>query len=72
MENKTLKQIRNEVGLQQKDVATQLGLSIASYSKKENGQIKVSIIEAKKLSEIFQRELNEIFSACEFQKQKQI
>ncbi len=68
MENKTLKQIRNEVGLQQKDVATQLGLSIASYSKKENGQIKVSIIEAKKLSEIFNKELSEIFLACEFQK----
>ncbi len=70
MKNKTLKEFRNEVGLRQKDVAAQIGISVASYSKKENGLIKVSIIESKKMSEIFNKNLDEIFLACEFQKQK--
>ncbi len=65
---KSLKDIRIESGMRQKDVSDKLGISVANYSKKENGTVKVSITEIKKLCEIFNKEQQEIFLACEFQK----
>ena len=66
--NKSLRELREEAGLLQKDVAEKLGISLPNYSKKENGLVKVSIVEAKSLSEILKKDLRQIFLACEFQK----
>lgn len=67
-ENKTLREFREEAGLLQKEIAEQLGISLPSYSKKENGLVKVSITEVKLLSEILKKDVGQIFLACEFQK----
>ena len=68
LKNKSLKELREEAGLLQKDVAEKLGISLPNYSKKENGLVKVSIVEAKSLSKILKKDLRQIFLACEFQK----
>ena len=68
LKNKSLKELREEAGLLQKDVAEKLGISLPNYSKKENGLVKVSIVEAKSLSKILKKDLSQIFLACEFQK----
>lgn len=68
LKNKSLKELREEAGLLQKDVAEKLGISLSNYSKKENGIVKVSIVEANSLSKILKKDLSQIFLACEFQK----
>lgn len=48
-------------GLKQKDVAEYLGITKGTYSKKENGQIKFSLVEAYKLSKLFGTSVENLF-----------
>ena len=56
-----IRTLREQLGLKQEDIAEVLGVSLANYNKKENGTVKVSLIEAKKLSDFFGKNIEEIF-----------
>lgn len=56
-----IKELREKAGLKQGDVAEKLDISIANYSKKENGIIKFSIEEANVISKLFNKSIDEIF-----------
>lgn len=57
---KTIKQLRIEHKLKQKDLAVLLNLSKSGYSDKENGRRKFQLHEAIKLSELFETEITDI------------
>ncbi len=63
-----LKELREQSGLKQDEIAAMLGTSLPNYNKKENGEIKVSLIEAKKIADFFQMSIEEIFFNNEFPK----
>lgn len=56
-----LKTIREKLGYKQEDIAELIGVSLPNYCKKENGTVKVSLIEAKKISTKFNMGIEEIF-----------
>ncbi len=56
-----LKEFRLEKKLSQAYVANKLGMSKANYSKKENGLVKITIAEAKKLSVVLDKPIDSIF-----------
>ena len=56
-----LKTIRENLGYKQEDIAELIGVSLPNYCKKENGDVKVSLIEAKKISTKFNMSIDEIF-----------
>lgn len=59
MKNSRLKELRNERGETQIELANLLGLKTASaYSKKENGSVPISLKEAKILSEHFKQPMD--------------
>ncbi|MBO8136764.1 MAG: helix-turn-helix transcriptional regulator [Desulfotomaculum sp.] len=59
---KKLRQIRNEKGISAMEMANLLGLKTeAAYYKKESGIIKISLSEAKLISEKLQKPIEEIF-----------
>lgn len=63
MRNTFLKELRKQKNEKQIEVANLLGLKTGSaYSKKENGQIPVSLKEAVILSEHFQKPLEEFIT----------
>lgn len=43
------------------ELAKYLGISKSSYYKKENGKIKISLLEAKKLADFFETSIEELF-----------
>jgi Predicted transcriptional regulators len=59
-ENKLI-ETRNDRGYSQECVATFLGIDVSSYSRKENGKIKISYKEWLKLSEILEIPMEEIY-----------
>lgn len=56
-----LKDLREEKGIKQEELAKLLRVSPASYSKKEAGQVKFSLYEAKEISNYFKLSIDEIF-----------
>lgn len=60
---RTLKALRELHGLTQTDVANILGISLNSYCNRENGKRPFTLYEAKKLSDLFNFSIEEIFFA---------
>lgn len=56
-----IRELREKKGIKQEELASYLGMSVANYSKKETGQIRFSLIEAKKLSIYFGLSIEKIF-----------
>lgn len=59
--NHKLKGARVEKGLTQEDMAERIGISTYSYLMKENGKREFTLTEIKKICEILDKELSEIF-----------
>ncbi len=59
--NHKLKGARVEKGLTQEDMAERIGISTYSYLMKENGKRDFTLTEMKKICEILNKELSEIF-----------
>ena len=59
--NYKLKGARVEKGLTQEDMAERIGISTYSYLMKENGKRDFTLTEMKKICEILNKELSEIF-----------
>lgn len=56
-----LRELRDDAGLKQDEIARMLGMSLPNYNKKENGEIKVSLSEAKKISDFYGLSIENIF-----------
>lgn len=57
-----LKQLRTEKGVSVEEMCDILGLATkAAYYKKENGTVKFTLSDAKKISDFFHRPIEEIF-----------
>lgn len=56
-----IKFIRKNRNLKQQDVASYLKMSLSNYNKKENGKVKFSLEEAKKMSRLFQTDIDNFF-----------
>lgn len=65
-----LKELREKHNKEQRELAEYLEISAPNYSKKEAGQVRFSLIEAKKLSEYFNLTIDEIFFNDEVSKQE--
>lgn len=63
-----VKELRENLGLKQEALAELLNISSASYSKKECGNIKFSLFEAKKLADFFGTTIENIFFTNEVSK----
>ena len=63
-----LRALREENGVKQEEMAALLGISEPNYCKKESGTVKVSLLEAKKVSEFFGKSIEEIFFSQEVSK----
>lgn len=55
-----IKRIREQKGLLQKQVTTELGLDKSSYSKLEKGLREVKVVELQKLSSLFEMTIDQI------------
>lgn len=59
---KKLKQLRTEKGVSVEKLCDILGLETkAAYYKKENGTVKFTLSDAKKISDFFNKSIEEIF-----------
>jgi len=58
---KQIRDFREKAGYKQEEVAKFLKMSAANYSKKESGNIKFSLQEAKDLSDLFGTTVDELF-----------
>lgn len=67
---KTLRELREERGLTQGDMAKIIGISMPNFSKKENGIIRVSLEEAKKMADLFGVKIDDIFFAIKGSKKE--
>ncbi len=56
-----LKELRNEKGLTQKDIAEAVGVAISTYANWEQGRREPSIFDIYGLMEAFQVDANELF-----------
>lgn len=56
-----LRELREISKLKQEEIALVIGTSLSNYCKKENGDIKVSLLEAKKISDFYKKPIEEIF-----------
>ena len=56
-----LRGLRAEYGLTQEEVAKKIGISTNSYNRKERGKRKFTLIEAKKLADLFDVSIEDIF-----------
>lgn len=56
-----VKELREAENIEQRDMAKVIGVSPASYSKKENGIIRFSLNEAKNIADFFHKSIEEIF-----------
>lgn len=63
-----LKELREGAGLKQEEMAVIIGTSLPNYCKKENGEIKVSLIEAKTIADYYKKSIEDIFFNCEVSK----
>ncbi|WP_330634577.1 helix-turn-helix transcriptional regulator [Anaerovorax sp. IOR16] len=63
-----LRELREQLGLKQDELALVIGTSLPNYSKKENGEIRVSLIEAKQIADFFNMPIEDIFFAVEVSK----
>lgn len=59
----SIKAFRESTGKRQEDFARIIGVSAVNYSKKENGSVKFSLEEAKKISTYFNKPIEDIFFA---------
>lgn len=66
----SIKIFRESKGLKQEYFAELIGTSTVNYSKKENGQVKFSLHEAKKIAEHFKEPIEVIFFADEVSKKE--
>lgn len=58
-----LRELRKKTGTKQCKLAGIIGTSLSNYSKKEKGEIKISLIEAKILADFFEIPIEKIFFA---------
>ena len=63
-----IRELRENAGLKQEFMAELLNISPANYCKKENGTIKCSLPEAKKIADYFGKTIEEVFFADEVSK----
>ena len=63
-----VRELRESRWLKQEFMAELLNISPANYCKKENGTIKCSLPEAKKIADYFGKTIEEIFFADEVSK----
>lgn len=63
-----VRELRENTGLKQEFMADLLNISPANYCKKENGTIKYSLPEAKKIADYFGKTIEEVFFADEVSK----
>jgi len=56
----TVKELREAKGLKQEDMAKIIGVSAPNYCKKEKGDIKFSLNEAKIIANEFGKQIEEI------------
>lgn len=56
-----VKELRRKNNIKLNEMAVLLEMSTANYSKKENGLVKFSLIEAKKISDLFHMQIEDIF-----------
>ncbi len=56
-----VKELREELGVKQKEMAELLKQSQANYNKKENGKVRFTITEAKTVADFFHKTVDEIF-----------
>ncbi len=63
-----LRQLRKQCNISGEEVARILGLTKATYSKKENGLVKFSLEEAKIISTVLNKSIEEIFFEYEVSK----
>lgn len=56
-----LKQLRLAENISQKEMAILIGMTHRSYRSKENGERNVSLEEAKRISEVFGMNIEDIF-----------
>lgn len=63
-----VKEFREARGLKQEDLATLLNISTGNYSKKETGNIKYSLPEAKILADYFNTTIESLFFENEVSK----
>jgi len=56
-----LRALRAEHGMNQEDIAELLNMAETTYNRKEKGHNEFSLSEAKKISEIFDRPIEDIF-----------
>ena len=63
-----VRELRESANIKQDCMAELIGVSPASYSKKENGQVKCTLEEAKKIADFFGKTIEEIFFADEVSK----
>jgi len=61
MTNSFLKGLRVMRGLTQQDMAEVLNVSTKTYCKKELGQSDFSLTESKKIADLFEKPIEEIF-----------
>ena len=67
-----VKELRESANIKQECMAELIGVSSASYSKKENGQVKYNLEEAKKIADFFGKSIEAIFFADEVSKSETI
>jgi transcriptional regulator with XRE-family HTH domain len=65
MVKEKLIELRKAKGLSQNDVAEKLCMDVSSYSRRENGQIKINHREWEKLAKMLEVPVNEIFESDE-------
>jgi Predicted transcriptional regulators len=56
-----LRELREENNLKQRLLAKLIGVSLSSYNKKENGEVRFSLKEAKIIAEYFEKPIEDIF-----------
>lgn len=61
MDSKKIKLIRKSKGYTQAKVAKELGISLSHYKSIENGFRNVTLINAWKISKIFDKSIEDIF-----------
>ncbi|MEK4993246.1 helix-turn-helix transcriptional regulator [Paenibacillus sp. FSL H7-0918] len=59
----SVKAARVNSGIQAKEAAKELGLSITTYSRKENGHVRFYVDEVFKLSQLFQIPIENFYEA---------
>lgn len=56
-----LRKARVSAGLTQAEMGKKLGLTMAGYRQKETGERKITIEEARKMAEILDKRMDDIF-----------